>query len=121
MICLTGKAEYFSKWDWTGQIRLIRLNKFLFSRKSAKPREAQTSRVGADARYTFAPGKWLRGTTALAHRVDGGKNSDISGTIIGLFSITAPGFASARDWAELTGGIRLLVWTNGAITASVTL
>jgi hypothetical protein len=37
MICPTGKAEYFSKWDWTRQIRLIRLNKFLFSRKAERP------------------------------------------------------------------------------------
>jgi hypothetical protein len=36
MICSSEKAEYFSKWDWTGQIRLIRLNKFRFSRKSRK-------------------------------------------------------------------------------------
>jgi hypothetical protein len=35
--------------------------------------------------------------------------------------MTAPGFASATDWAELTGGIRLPLWNNGAITASVTL
>jgi probable HAF family extracellular repeat protein len=81
---------------------------------------AQTSRLGADARYTFAPGRWLWGTAAWAHRLDGGKSPDISGTLIGLFSMTAPGISSAKDWAELTGGVRLPVWNNGAVTASVT-
>ena len=28
MICPTGEAEYLCKWDWTGQITLIRFNKF---------------------------------------------------------------------------------------------
>src|SRR5579872_28216 len=81
---------------------------------------AQTSRLGADARYTFGPGKWLWGTAAWAHRVDGGANPDIAGTVIGLFSITAPGISSAPDWAELTVGVRLPVWNNGAVTASLT-
>jgi hypothetical protein len=47
------------------------------------------------------------------------KNPDITGTF-GVFSLTAPGFASTKDWAELTGGVRLPIWNNGAITASVT-
>jgi probable HAF family extracellular repeat protein len=81
---------------------------------------AQTARLGTDARYTFAPGKWLWGTVAWAHRVDGGKAPDIAGTVIGLFSMAAPGISSTRDWAELTGGIRLPVWSNGSVTASVT-
>jgi probable HAF family extracellular repeat protein len=81
---------------------------------------AQTVRLGTDARYTFAPGKWLWGTVAWAHRVDGGKAPDIAGAVIGLFPITAPGIGSTRDWAELTGGIRLPVWNNGSVTASVT-
>jgi probable HAF family extracellular repeat protein len=81
---------------------------------------AQTARLGADARYSFAPGKWVWGTLASAHRLDGGKSPDITGTLIGLFSMTAPGISSATDWAELTAGIRLPVWSNGAITASVT-
>jgi uncharacterized protein with beta-barrel porin domain len=81
---------------------------------------AQTARLGTDARYTFAPGKWLWGTVAWAHRVDGGKAPDIAGTVIGLFSMTAPGISSVRDWAELTGGVRLPVWNNGSVTASVT-
>jgi hypothetical protein len=52
--------------------------------------------------------------------LDGGKTPDITGAVIGLFSMTAPGIASAKDWAELTAGVRLPVWTNGAVTASVT-
>ena len=49
-----------------------------------------------------------------------GKNRDITGTISGLVSLTAPGIA-AKDRAELTGGARLPIWNNGAITASVTM
>lgn len=82
--------------------------------------KAQTSRLGADARYTLAPGKWLWGTLAWAHRLDGGKGADISGTIIGLFGVSAPGASVATNWAEVTGGIRLPVWKNGAVTASLT-
>ena len=81
---------------------------------------AQTSRVGVDARYTFAPGRWLWGTAAWAHRLDGGKSPAISGMLIGLFAVSVPGISSATDWAELTGGVRLPIWNNGAITVSVT-
>jgi probable HAF family extracellular repeat protein len=81
---------------------------------------AQTSRLGADARYTFAPGQWLWSTLAWAHRLDGGKGADITGTLIGLFGLTAPGASVAQDWAEATAGIRLPFWKNGAVTASIT-
>ncbi len=54
---------------------------------------AQTARLGADARYSLAPGKWL---------------------------LTAPGISSATGWGELTAGIRLPVRSNGAVTASLT-
>jgi hypothetical protein len=37
LIWVSGEAEYFLKSDWTGQIRLMRLNKFRFWRNSAKP------------------------------------------------------------------------------------
>jgi probable HAF family extracellular repeat protein len=81
---------------------------------------AQTSRLGADARYTLAPGKWLWGTLAWAHRLDGGKGADVSGTVIGLFGMTATGASVAKDWAEATAGVRLPAWKNGALTASLT-
>jgi uncharacterized protein YhjY with autotransporter beta-barrel domain len=81
---------------------------------------AQTSRVGADARYTLAPGQWVWGTAAWAHRLDGGKSADITGTLIGLFGMTVPGASVARDWAELTAGVRWAAWKNGAVTASLT-
>ena len=81
---------------------------------------AQTTRVGADARYTLAPGQWLWGTLAWAHRLDGGRGADITGTLIGLFGMTATGASVAQDWVEITGGIRLPVWKNGAVTASIT-
>jgi uncharacterized protein YhjY with autotransporter beta-barrel domain len=81
---------------------------------------AQTSRLGADGRYTFARDTWLWGTLAWAHRLDGGKAADITGTLIGLFSLTTPGASVAQDWAEATVGIRLPAWKNGALTASLT-
>lgn len=34
--------------------------------------------------------------------------------------MTTPGIASAKDWAELTGGVLLPAWTSGAVTASLT-
>lgn len=81
---------------------------------------AQTSRLGVDARYTWSPGKWLWGTLAWAHRLDGGKSSDITGNLIGLFTLTAQGTSVAQDWAEVTAGVRLPAWKNGALNASVT-
>jgi len=49
----------------------------------------------------------------------GGKGADISGTIIGLFGVSAPGASVATDWAEVTAGIRIPAWKNGAVTASL--
>jgi probable HAF family extracellular repeat protein len=79
----------------------------------------QTSRVGADVRYTFAPGQWVWGSAAWGHLIDN-KGPTISGQLIGLFGVSAPGFTGAPDWAELTAGVRLPAWNSGAITASVT-
>lgn len=81
---------------------------------------AQTSRVGADARYTLSPGKWLWGGLAWAHRLDGGKTPDISGTLIGLFPIETTGSSFAQDWAEASIGLRTPFGARGAVTASVT-
>jgi uncharacterized protein YhjY with autotransporter beta-barrel domain len=81
---------------------------------------AQTSRLGSDARYTFKPGEWVWGTLAWAHRLDGGHGSEITGTLIGLFSLTAQGASVATDWAEITGGVRMPIRRNGAFTASLT-
>ena len=80
----------------------------------------QTSRLGADARYTFAPGEWLWGSLAWAHRLDGGNGPDITGNLLGLFSLSVPGESVAQDWAEETVGVRFPAWANGALTASVT-
>jgi hypothetical protein len=71
-------------------------------------------------RYTFAPEQWLWGSAAWGPRLDGGTSPDISGTLIGLFGVSAPGETVAQDWLETTVGVRLPAWTNGAITASVT-
>jgi probable HAF family extracellular repeat protein len=81
---------------------------------------AQTSRLGADARYTLSPGKWLWGGLAWAHRLDGGKTPDISGTLIGLFPINTVGSSFAQDWAEASIGLRTPFGARGAMTASVT-
>jgi probable HAF family extracellular repeat protein len=81
---------------------------------------AQTSRLGSDVRYTLAPDEWVWGTLAWAHRLDGGKGSEITGNLIGLFSITAQGASVAQDWVEMTGGVRMPTWKNGALTASLT-
>ncbi|MEP7031974.1 MAG: hypothetical protein ABI830_13645, partial [Pseudolabrys sp.] len=55
-----------------------------------------------------------------AHRLDGGKGADISGTLIGLFGIAVLGASVAANWAEVTGGVRWAAWKNGAMTASLT-
>jgi uncharacterized protein YhjY with autotransporter beta-barrel domain len=81
---------------------------------------AQTSRLGTDVRYTFAPRNWLWGTLSWARRLDGGKGGEVTGTLIGLFSVTAQGASVAADWAEVTVGVRLPLWQNGAIIASLT-
>jgi probable HAF family extracellular repeat protein len=81
---------------------------------------AQTARVGADARYTFAPGKWIWGTLASAHKINNSETENITGSLIGLFGMTAPAGPVAKDWVEATAGIRWPAWKNGALTASLT-
>lgn len=82
---------------------------------------SQVSRTGADVRYTFAPNSWVWTTAAWGHRIDDGKGASITGTLIDAqFSYTAPGLSSAKDWAEIGGGVRLPLWDRGAMTASVT-
>lgn len=83
---------------------------------------SQVSRVGGDLRYTLAPNAWVWGTAAWGHRLDSGKGASITGTLIDAqFSYTAPGLSSAKDWAEVGGGVRLPVTANGgALTASLT-
>lgn len=81
---------------------------------------AHTSRLGSDVRYTIAPGAWLWGTAAWAHRLNSGRSADIAGTVIGLFPLGTQGFALAKDWTELTAGARIPLWRNGSATASAT-
>jgi len=81
---------------------------------------AQIVRVGADARYTFAPGKWVWGTVASAHKINNSDGEDISGTVIGLFGLTVPASPVAKDWIETTIGVRCPAWNSGAIGASIT-
>jgi probable HAF family extracellular repeat protein len=80
----------------------------------------QIARFGADLRYAFGPDKWVWGTLNEAHRFGGSKSDDITGTLIGLFTVTAAPAPVAQDWAEATAGLHLPVWVNGSLTASVT-
>jgi hypothetical protein len=42
VIWVSGEAENFSRWDWTGGITLNRFNKFDFARRpEGKPRPAK--------------------------------------------------------------------------------
>jgi probable HAF family extracellular repeat protein len=81
---------------------------------------AQIARFGADMRYTLAPGKWVWGTLASAHRLDNSETEDITGTLIGMFGVTAPAGPVANDWVEATVGIRWPAWKDGAMAASLT-
>ncbi len=81
---------------------------------------AQAARFGADARYTFAAGKWVWGTLASAHELGNSETENITGTLIGGFGMTAPAGPVAKDWVEATAGIRWPAWESGALTASLT-
>jgi hypothetical protein len=41
VICVKREAEYFLRWGWTAQIRLIRFNKSDFSNIAEQRREAE--------------------------------------------------------------------------------
>ena len=81
---------------------------------------AQTGRLGADARYTFAPNSWIWGTLAWAHRLDGGKAPDITGALVDAVSMTVPGIATTKNTFEVGGGVRLAAFKTAAVTASLT-
>jgi probable HAF family extracellular repeat protein len=79
------------------------------------------SRLGADTQYKFSRESWIWGTIAWGHRLDAGNSPDVSGTLIGLVPLAATGgVTTRRDWAEVTAGVRYGPWTNGAVTASLT-
>jgi uncharacterized protein YhjY with autotransporter beta-barrel domain len=81
---------------------------------------AKISRLGADARYTFAPGEWIWGTLDWAHRFGGGASATIAGSLIGLFALSTPGSSVMQGWAEVTAGFRMPIWKTAALTASLT-
>ena len=81
---------------------------------------AQTGRLGADTRYTFAPNSWIWGTLAFAHRLDGGKAPDITGALIDAISMSVPGIAATKNTFEVGGGVRLPAFKTAAVTASLT-
>jgi hypothetical protein len=49
----------------------------------------------------------------LGRTSDGGKGADITGTLVDLFPMTVSGFSTAKDWAEISGGVRYSARTNG--------
>jgi hypothetical protein len=51
---------------------------------------------------------------------DGSTPSSINGTIIGLFDQSAPVAPLAKDWVEVTAGLRWQAWRDGALNASLT-
>jgi hypothetical protein len=89
-------------------------------------RQSTASRISASV--TFLPQRLSSASAVTAALFwpgaivpTGGKGANISGTLIDApFPYTAPGLSSAKDWAEVGGGIRLPAWSNGAVTVSVT-
>ncbi|WP_414653814.1 autotransporter domain-containing protein [Hyphomicrobium sp.] len=64
---------------------------------------AETTRFGADARYTFRPDTWAWGTLAWGHRLDGGQGADVTATLGNWFPMTVPGVAATDAWLEVGG------------------
>lgn len=77
---------------------------------------AETTRFGADARYTFRPDTWAWGTLAWGHRLDGGQGADVTATLGNWFPMTVPGVAATDAWLEVGGGVRLPAWDKGDTT-----
>jgi hypothetical protein len=40
--------------------------------------------------------------------------------LVDLFPMTVSGLSIAKDWAEISGGVRYGAWKGGAITTSLT-
>jgi uncharacterized protein YhjY with autotransporter beta-barrel domain len=76
-------------------------------------------RLGSDVRYTFAPGTWVWGGLNWAHRLENSA-PEISGSLIGLFSMTVPGATLDRDYAETAIGLRMPLGRDGALSGSMT-
>ncbi|MBX9845047.1 MAG: autotransporter domain-containing protein [Xanthobacteraceae bacterium] len=76
-------------------------------------------RLGSDARYTFAPGSWVWGGLNWAHRPNS-TAPQISGSLLGLFTMTVPGATLDRDYLETTAGLRVPIGRGGALSGSIT-
>jgi hypothetical protein len=79
-----------------------------------------TTRLGTDARYTFAPGRWLFGGSAWAHQFEP-NSPQVTGTLVGLFPEVAPGTAVDENWLETTGGVHWAFTKDINATGSLTL
>ena len=78
---------------------------------------AQKLRLGAEARTMIAPGTWVWGSMAWGHRFES-NSAAITGSLIDLFTVTAPGQSLDQDWFETTAGLRLPVTEASTMTAS---
>jgi uncharacterized protein YhjY with autotransporter beta-barrel domain len=80
---------------------------------------AQRLRLGAEGRVMIGAASWIWGALAWGHRIDG-RSAPVSGYLVDLFTVSAPGAAVERDWVEIAAGARAPVTETSAITASVT-
>ena len=79
-----------------------------------------TTRLGGDARYTIVPGSsWLFGELAWAHQFEP-TSAAVSGTVIGVFPLLAPGTPVDQDWLEATGGAHFTLTKDTTVTGSLT-
>lgn len=81
--------------------------------------ETHVTRFGLEARTAISSGKWIWGSLASAHKLNNSKTDDVSGTLIGLLSMSGPANSTAKDWTEITTGVRWSAWRNGALSTSV--
>jgi probable HAF family extracellular repeat protein len=111
-VSYTGSTIRYGGWTETSGVFPAQFDAFRDT--------AHVSRLGGDARYTFAPGQWMWGTLAWGHRLNGSQTAKISGQLLGLFALSVPGVPAAADWAEITAGVRSPFGPRGSMTASLT-
>jgi hypothetical protein len=99
VIWVRCEAEYFLKWDWTGQISLIRLDKFVFSRLFRLSSFTSHGRLGNALRpldRLFDRQRRLVVEAVVARRNALPDALQNYGDSAGLHSIDAPRFRSHR-------------------------
>lgn len=80
---------------------------------------ARIMRLGGDVRWSFAPQTWTWAQVNWAHHFDD-TATDITGHLIGLFTLTVPGSPIDQDYVETTVGVRAPLSPTAAISASAT-